>query len=150
MHGDTVERLKAEPYVRGGGTGGAEKEAKLPGMNDAYQAAGMAENHEVSRLVLVMGKEGFRPGGTAYVFVQYAHLGLGEFGFTGDGQFFRFMVADLQPKLVTVYGRNLQRITDYIALHRQPWIRQADRDFVEGKEPIITRIEVTDWVKPEG
>jgi hypothetical protein len=155
MHGDPVGRLKAEPYVRGAVSAGATGEATLPGLNDAYQAAGQPENHEVSRLVIVMGREGFRPGGTAYLFFQYVHLGLGEFGFTADGQFFRFVFADIQPKLVTVHGRNLLRICDAISLRRMPWIRVADRDFRaadggESREPIIVRIEVADWVRPEG
>ena len=47
-------------------------------------------------------------------------------------------------------GRNLQRICDYISLRRLPWIREADRDFkaadgVGSDEPIITKIELTDW-----
>ena len=64
------------------------------------------------------------------------------------------MFADIQPKLVTVHGRNLLRIFDYIGLRRMPWIRQADRDFraVGGpadNEPIITLIDVQDWKRDE-
>lgn len=151
MHGETVERLRPEPYVRGEAAR-AERDAKLPGLGDPYQAAGHPENGEVSRLVLVMGRDGFKAGGKAYHFLQYVHISLGEFGFWDDGQHFTFVFSDLQPKLVTVRGRNLLRICDYISLRRMPWIRVADRDFrmstgVEGEEPIITGIEVTDWVR---
>ena len=127
----------------------AEKAALLPALNDPYKAGGFVDS-DVSRLVLVMGKDGFRIGGHAYVVFQYVHLGMGQFGFTVGGQFFSFVFSDLQPKLVTVHGRNLQRIFDYISLRRMPWIRQADRDFrstddTTDKEPIITRIDVEDW-----
>ena len=75
---------------------------------------------------------------------------MGQFGFTANGQVFSFVVSDIQPKLVTVHGRNLLRIFDQISLRRIPWIRQADRDFRAGDgvgdtDPIITRLEVDDW-----
>lgn len=130
----------------------AETHARLPREDDAYQAAGLPESSEVSRLVLVMGKDGFKAGGRAYYFLQYVHISMGEFGFWDDGQWFNFIWSDLQAKLVTVRGRNLLRTCDYISLRRMPWIRQADRDFRGGfaanDESIITRIEVTDWKHP--
>jgi hypothetical protein len=99
-----------------------EKAALLPGLNTDYKASGTVDN-EVSRLVLVMGKDGFRIGSTAYITLQYVHLGIGLLGFTANGQVFSFLFSDLQPKLLTVYGRNLLRIYDYIGLRRMPWIR---------------------------
>jgi len=130
----------------------AEKAALLPALTDPYAAGGFVEN-EVSRLVLVMGKDGFRIGGSAYIVFQYVHMGIGQLGFTANGQVFSFVFADLQPKLVTVHGRNLQRIFDYISLRRMPWIRQADRDFravgsTPDNEPFISRIDVADWKRP--
>ena len=53
-------------------------------MNDLYKAAGYADS-EMNRLVLVMGKDGFRIGGTAYVFLQYMYIGTVELGFTDRG-----------------------------------------------------------------
>src|SRR4051812_34753748 len=128
-----------------------EPEALLPSFTDPYQAAGFVEK-EVSRLVLIMGHDGFTPGGTAYHFLQYVHIDMGEFGFTANGQVFHFVFSGRQPKLVTVHGRNLVRICDYISLRRMQWIRQADRDFrpvdaADDDEPIITLIEVTDWMR---
>lgn len=154
MQDDAIDRLRPAPYVRG--TPQPEKDAKLPGLGDAYQAAGLPENGELSRLVLVMGAAGFKATNTAYIFLQYVHIGLGEFGFMDDGQWFRFLWSDLQPKLVTVRGRNLLRIADYIGLRRLPWIRVADRDFrlsggTVSDEPIITSIALTEWRRsPEG
>ena len=153
MPGNAREAYNPEASMRGTDT--AEKSALLPGLNTAYKASGTPENSEVSRLVLVMGHDGFVPGGTAYHFLQYVHIDMGEFGFTANGQVFRFVFSGRQPKLVTVHGRNLQRICDYISLRRMQWIRQADRDFRAGDgaddhEPIITHLELTDWLRLEG
>ena len=154
MPGDSVERLlKPEPYARSGEASRAEKDAMWPGLNDPYKAAGGPDSGEVSRLVVVMGKDGFKPGATAYYILQYVHLGLGEFGYAANGeQQFSYLFGDRQPKLLTVRGCELLRICDYIGLRRMPWIRLADRDFRPGDgvpsgEPIITRIEVTDWMR---
>jgi hypothetical protein len=134
-------------------TPAAETVALLPGLNTEYKAAGFTDN-EVSRLVLIMGKDGFRLGHHAYITLQYVHIGIGQFGFTANGQVFSFVFSDIQPKLVTVHGRNLLRIFDYIGLRRMPWIRQTDRDFravdgVANNEPIITLIEISDWLRKE-
>jgi hypothetical protein len=141
---DPTTYRKGEPDAKP-----AEKAALLPALNDPYKAGGFADS-DVSRLVLVMGKDGFRIGENAYIVFQYVHLGMGQLGFTANGQVFSFVFSDLQPKLVTVHGRNLQRIFDYISLRRMPWIRQTDRDFrstddTTDKEPIITKIDVEDW-----
>jgi hypothetical protein len=133
-----------------------EKAALLPepGPDDVYKAAGSPEINELSRLVLVTGGDNFRNGRTAYYFLQYVHLGVGEFGFDADGlQVRRFIYSDIQPKLVTMRGRNMLRICDQIALRRIPWIRQADRDFrkednVPDDEPILLKLEIVDW-EPE-
>lgn len=123
--------------------------ALLPAMNDPYKAAGFADS-EVNRLVLVMGRDGFRIGENAYVAFQYVHIDIGQFGFTANGQVFSFVISGLQPKLVTVHGRNVLKIFDQISLRRIPWIRQADHDYravggIGGTESIITKLEVEDW-----
>jgi hypothetical protein len=146
---ETVQDLdafrKLDSYAR---RFASERTAALPGPNDLYKAADYADS-ELNRLVLVMGKQGFRIGGTAYVFLQYMFIGTVELGFTQEGQVFRFVLSDTQPKLVTVYGQNLVQICDHIALRKMQWIRQADGDFtapVSGDEAIITKIEIRDWL----
>jgi hypothetical protein len=148
MRGDGISEYQPEAWAR---TKGAEKEAVLPVLGDAYKAAGFAVEEE-SCLVLVMGRDGFQPGGLAYVHFQYVHIGTGGFGYTANGQAFTFLVAE--PKRVTVRGRNLLRIYHQIIRRRTPWIRQADRDFraddgAPDDEPIILRIEVEDWKPPK-
>ncbi len=128
----------------------AEDQALLPTLNDPYKAASSLVDSEVSRLVLVMGKDGFRVGGNAYIALPYMHMGIGQFGFTEHGQVFSFVFADLQPKLVTMYGRNVLRYFDHISQGRMPWIREADRDFrpnplTPDSLPIFTRFHVENW-----
>ena len=98
-----VERLRPEPMCaarrRASGEG-----RQAAGPWRSVSGGGHPENGEVSRLVLVMGRDGFKAGGKAYHFLQYVHISLGEFGFWDDGQHFTFVFSDLQPKLVTVRG----------------------------------------------
>jgi hypothetical protein len=148
---DTVSDLNAvrkpNSYARRFAT---ERAAALPGQNDLYKAAGY-DDSELSRLVLVMGKDGFNIGSTAYVFLQYMYIGTVELGYTDDGQVFRFVLSDTQPKQVTVWGDNLVQICDQMSLRKLQWIRQADEDFrapVSGDDPVITKIEIRDW-QPE-
>src|SRR3954454_9424330 len=71
-----VGEYNTEGYAR---VTASSTDALLPSLTDTYKAAGFSE--EVSCLVLIMGAPGFKPGGTAYVTLQYVHIGLGEFGF---------------------------------------------------------------------
>lgn len=152
MQDEKLRVFDRSEFARGNSS--AEKAALLPALGDAYKAAATPDHNEISRLVLILGRDGFRPGASAYIFLQYVHLGLGEFGFTANGdQTFRFVYSDLQPKLLVVQGRNLLRIADYIGLHRMAWIRQADRDFraddgAADTEPFISSIEIHDWEPP--
>jgi hypothetical protein len=158
MPDDPAGTLRPTPYRRGvpdGDTKLAETKARLPGPDTPYEAAALADTHGTNSLVLITFKDGFTPGGVAYTALQYAHIDLGEFVYYDDGQRFAFTFAGLQPKLVTVSGRNLVRIYELIGLHQLHWIRQVDRNFLpggmadDGRE-CITRIEVTDWKRPKG
>jgi len=152
---EKVERLKPLPFVRAAGKARVEEDVLWPGFNDPYRAAGSPENDEISRLVVVLGKDGFKDGATAFHIFQYVHLDEGEVGFTASGdQRFSFLFSGRSPKLVTGHGRNVLRICEYISLRRMPWIRQADRDFrradgVPDDEPVITSIKITAWTPEE-
>ena len=146
--GETVSDLDAfrrpDSYAR---RFAPERAAMLPGMNDLYQAAGFADG-ETNRLVLVMGRHGFRIGGTPYVFLQYMHISTVELEFSEEGQAFRFVVFDARPRLVTVHGQNLIQICDDISLQKLHWIREAGQDFTapaSSDDPIITCIEICNW-----
>jgi hypothetical protein len=132
----------------------AEDDALLPSPGDAYKAMALASNKSLTRLCIVMGKEGFRAGAKAYRFYQYVHLDSDtDFGFTEDGQQFTLRFAGQEPKELVVRGRNLLKCCDYIHLHRMSWIRVADRDFrredgTADMEPVIRSIDIREW-KPK-
>ena len=101
---EALERLRPRPFVRSV-EDVVEAEALWPRFNDPYQAAGKPENHEIPRLIVVMGKDGFKPGATAYHILQYPHIGSGEFGFSADGQWFRIPFYEMRhPKLLSAQG----------------------------------------------
>ena len=73
---------------------------RLPGPN----------GESLTRLVCIMGRDGFQPGGKAYRFFQYVHLDSDtDFGFTKDGQAVTLRFAGMKPVAVIVRGRNLLR-----------------------------------------
>jgi hypothetical protein len=149
---DNARPLRPEPFARAtAGTPG--RSAALPGEDDPYQAAGHADGHEVPLLVVILGKDGFKPGGMPYYGFEYAHIGNLEFGITFAGQMFRFVYSGFQPKLVIVYGDELLKIWHQVGLRQIPWIRQANRDFrpagaEKSAEPVIRKIEVHEWARP--
>lgn len=161
---DKRQPLRATPYIRSGDNGDGQRtetdgvrletDPLWPHMTDRYEAAGSPDKNEIPRLVVVMGKDGFKPDGIAYHVLQYAHIGAGTVGFDVGGQWFEFPFHDpLQPKLLRAHGRSILRYADYISLRRLSWIRLADRDFRPGDgsdvdKPIFTRIEVTDMLPP--
>jgi hypothetical protein len=143
-----------EPAPAGDGDG--NEPALWPSFTDPYQAAGNPAKNEMTRLVVVLGREGMKPDATARMIFQYPLLDIGAGGVTASGdQWFSFLWSGLEPMQVKVYGRNLERICDYISLRRMPWIRVADRDFRPAElapadagggaddTPVITHIEIT-------
>jgi hypothetical protein len=127
----------------------AETESAWPSLADPYKAAGNPDNDSLPRLVVVMGRDRFKPGDEpAYYTLQYYDMGTGEYGFAADGQWFRIPFHEAGgTRLLSAQGRNILRIGDSISLGRMPWIRMADRDFRPGNgqdadAPIFTRITV--------
>ena len=53
---------------------------------------------------------------------------------------------------VTIRGRNLRQVYDYIHQHRLPWIMRADRDFPDptGKQVIISAIDFDEVSEKRG
>ena len=145
-----VKALRPVPYVRSPVTGrAAESETFWPTLTDAYKAAGTPDTDAIPRLVVVMGRDRFKPGGgTAYYALPYSDMGVGEFGFEADGQWFRFPFNEPGRRVILKAAMARHPAPgDYISLRRMPWIRLADRDFrpadgLSDDEPIFTQIEV--------
>jgi len=119
-----------------------------------YKASGRPANKALPRFFVFFSKSGYAIGKKAAKQFQYVEMdsdgddedGCG-FGFTESGQEFSIKVAGSKQWKLTVRGRNLWEIYDYLTLHRMPWIRVADRDFADaddaaGQKPIILSIEI--------
>jgi len=84
-----------------------------------------------------LGKNGYRS-------FQYVHLDSDSTFEQRSGQVITLRFAGTKIMQVTITGRNLWRLFDYLHQHRMPWIMVADRDFAADSEPVITRIAIAE------
>lgn len=132
-----VEKPGPEPELK-------EAEAISLADMDGKYATLRPDNKAVMRLHVVD-----RPGNVRSF--QYVHLDSdSRFGHTKNGQFFVLRFIGSQTMQVTVHGRNLWRLYDYIVLHRWPYLRVADRDFAGDKEAIVTAVDIEEVREAEG
>ncbi len=63
-------------------------------------------------------------------------------GYAAEGTSFSVVFGYREPQRLTVYGRNLLKVWEYICFHRMPWIESVEpgRDFERGDKPVITGI----------
>lgn len=119
--------------------GGASEEAaesQLPDPAAPYEAYGRVSNKPLYTLHFLMGAEGYES-------CQYVHLdSRSSFQVTEEGQIIRIRFYGSRPADVTIVGRSLLLLYDYIHQHRMPWIRLCERPFVDGDKPIITRLRI--------
>jgi hypothetical protein len=87
----------------------------------------------------VPGLHVFRRRGSTRSF-EFLHLGYKEYD--AGNTWFILEFNEPEKWRVTVQGRNLWQIYNYIAQHRLEWIREADRDFAGDNEAIITATEI--------
>ncbi|MFT3920949.1 MAG: hypothetical protein QM778_00285 [Myxococcales bacterium] len=108
----------------------------LPTASDAYKAYAKRAQ-PVYTLHCLLGATGCRS-------FQYADLD-SDSRFTIDrrGQAIALRFVGSKTTTVLIRGRNLREIYDYIHQHKTLWVMQldAERDFLDGKEPVITAIE---------
>jgi hypothetical protein len=81
-----------------------------------------------------------KTGRTGVRSFDYVHMGLKQFDPSGTS--FRIEFHEPEPWRLVVHGRSLWKIYNYLVLHRLEWIEKADRDFEDGKQPIISSIEI--------
>src|SRR4051794_3819674 len=97
----------------------AEEEG-LPSLKPGeYRAHGRPANKPIHSVHFVT------PAGTVRSF-QYVHLDSGS-RYTAERITIQFM--GLEPVRVTIEGRNLWRLYDYLHQHRVPWVLVAAREF---------------------
>ena len=111
-------------------------DSELPDTSAPYQAHARPANKPVYTLHCWLGKDGYRS-------FQIAHLDSdSSFKITSSGHVITLRFAGTQVMQVTIKGRNLWRLYDYLHQHRIAWIMRADRDLAEELEAIIRTIEI--------
>jgi hypothetical protein len=141
MHGDFLkERVLSIPLKPD-----AAPDRELPDAAAPYQAHGRAVNKPVYTLHCCLGKDGYRS-------FQYMHLDSDSaFGIEFTGHVISLRFAGVKIMQVTIRGRNLWQLYDYLHQHRIPWVMRVDRDFADGtdKQVVITAIEIEEVNKAE-
>lgn len=111
---------------------GAESETSLPSLDSEYVPYRHSNAPEFS--LVCIKSDGVLRG------FQYVHLDSAS-EFSPECITLRFM--GLSATQVTIQGRNLRELFDYIHQHRVAWAREAARPYAEDDEPIISRITIT-------
>jgi hypothetical protein len=116
-----------------------DEEKELPDSSAPYQAHARPSNKPVYSLHCCLGKNGYRS-------FQYVHFDSdSRFQMTDKGHAITLRFIGTRMMQVRIVGRNLWRLYDLLHQHRVPWVMQVDRDFREGKEPVITAIEIEEF-----
>jgi hypothetical protein len=109
----------------------ADDDSGLPSLHEGeYQAFARASNKPVYAVHFVT------PAGDVRSF-QYAHLD-SDSRYEASRLTLKFM--GMEPVRVTIEGRNLWRLYDYLHQHRMPWVMIATRDLAVDGQPIVIRI----------
>jgi hypothetical protein len=122
-----------------------ETDNELPDASAPYEAHARPSNKPVYTLHCCLGKEGYQS-------FQYVHLDSGSVFHRGpNGHEIVVRFAGTKTVQVTISGRNLWRLYDYLHQHRLPWVMRADRDFAgpDDKQSVITAIEIAEVEEPE-
>lgn len=74
-----------------------------------------------------------------------------RFAIEGKAQVIHLRFCGSRTTAVTILGRNLGRLYDYLHQHRMPWIARIDsgRDFAADGEPVVTAIEIAEVKEAE-
>lgn len=121
-------------------------ELLLPDPSKGYEPCARPSHNSLYTLHCILGADGYRS-------FQYVHLDSdSSLSSEGKGQVIRLRFCGSKIIAVTIHGRNLWRLHDYIHQHRMAWVMRADRDrdFAAGNEPVITAIEIEEVREPAG
>lgn len=112
----------------------------LPGPSDAYKARSRPANRPVPSLHLILADASSR--GFSYHNLDTVDLVPAKEPGRGPALVLRF--AGIVPQEITITGRKLEVIRDYIGYHRLAWLWQLppSRDFVADGEEVITEITI--------
>jgi len=111
-------------------------ESSLPDPSKGYEPCARPSHNSPYTLHCILGADGYRS-------FQYVHLDSdSSLSADGKGQIIRLRFCGSKITAVTIRGRNLWRLYDYIHQHKMGWIMRMDRDFAADDEPVITAIDI--------
>ena len=143
---DSQSTLRSNVFAPKGASGETDDgvvDGDIPNMSGPYQAHARPANSPVYTLHCLLGKDGYRS-------FQYVHLDSDtSFKVGSTGHIIRLRFAGTQVMEVTITGRKLWRLYDYVHQHRMPWIMRADRDLADEHEAIITAIDIVPGESPD-
>jgi hypothetical protein len=117
-------------------------ESLLPDPSKGYEPCARPSHSPLYTLHCILGPDGYRS-------FQYVHLDSdSSLSADGKGQVIRLRFCGSKTVAVSIRGRNLWRLYDYIHQHRMAWVMRVDRDFATGNEPVITAIDIEDVKEP--
>jgi hypothetical protein len=109
----------------------SEEELELPALNGrAYVPHARPANKPLYSIHFL------NPTGNVHSF-QYVHL---DSHSTYAAECITLKFLGMEPVRVSIHGRNLWRLYDYIHQHRIAWIMQASRDFAQDGQTVVTQI----------
>ncbi len=121
-------------------------ESNLPDPSRGYEPFSRPSHHPVFTLHCVLGRDGYRS-------FQYSQLDSdSSLSVDGQGQVIRLRFYGSKLFVVTVRGRNLWRLYDYIHQHKISFVMAVDpgRDFADDGEPVVTSIDIKEIREAEG
>ncbi len=132
---ETLTRRRPEPQRK------QEADAQdwlLPEPGKAYEPNSRPTRQPLYSLHCILGAEGIR---------SFQYVGLDQdssLSADGKAQVIRLRFCGSKITAVTIRGRNMSRLYDYLHQHRIAWVMRMDsnRDFGTGNEPVITAIKI--------
>jgi|GEM_PF-4544757 len=120
------------------------QECLLPEPGKAYEPFSRPTRQPLYSLHFILGAEGIR---------SFQYVGLdsdSSLTADGDGQVIRLKFCGSKITAVTIRGRNLSRLYDYLLQHRTAWVMRLDRDFTAGNEPAVTAVAIEEVKNDDG
>lgn len=118
-------------------------ESNLPDPSRGYEPYSRPSNKPLYTLHCVLGRDGYRS-------FQYVHLDSdGSLSVDERGHVVQLRFCGSKTMAVTIRGRNLWRLYDYLHQHRIAWVMRVDRgrDFAQDSEPVVNSIDIEE-VRP--
>jgi hypothetical protein len=141
---DVLTRRKPAPAREPGEQ--SQSDLTLPDLSLPYEAFAKPANRLLYSLHCVLGKVGYRS-------FQYMQLDSdSSFDVDAGGQIIRLRFCGSKITAVTIRGRNLSNLYDYVHQHRTAWVRRVDggRDFGNDRTAVITAIDIEEVKEVDG